>query len=86
MACVSRTGLRMRCREGVCGNNAVQFHLVAAVVIAQRKGQMAALIISRQLRDSSIVRRWCGQFTEGRSNVRDGDRSGRSSVVTSELM
>ena len=34
----------------------------------------------------SMDRRWCGQFTEGRTNVHDEDCSGRSSLVTPELM
>ena len=34
----------------------------------------------------SVVRRWCGQVTEGRTNVHDEDRSGRPSLVTPELM
>ncbi|KAJ4430695.1 hypothetical protein ANN_19286 [Periplaneta americana] len=34
---------------------------------------------------NSMVRRWCRQFTEGQTNVHDEDRSGRLSLVTSEL-
>ena len=33
-----------------------------------------------------MVRRWCGQFAEGRSKVHDVDHSGRPSLVTRELM
>ena len=42
-------------------------------------------IVSRQLRDSSVVRRWCGQFTEGRTNVHDENHSGRTLLLTPEL-
>jgi transposase len=33
-----------------------------------------------------IVRRWCRMFSEGRTNVRNDDRSGRPSVVTADLL
>jgi transposase len=32
-----------------------------------------------------MVRRWCGMFSEGRTNVHDDDRSGRPSLVTADL-
>ena len=35
---------------------------------------------------NKIVGRWCGQFTEGLTNVQDEDRSGRPSLVTPEMM
>ena len=34
----------------------------------------------------SMVSRWCGQFTEGRTNVHDVERSGRTSLVTPKVM
>ena len=64
-----RTGMHMRRRtEGVCGNNAMQFCLVTVVIIAQLKEKMDTDSDSRELRDSSMVKRWWGQFTEGRTN------------------
>ena len=44
------------------------------------------VIVFCQLRDSNMVRRWCGKFTESRTTVHDEYRSGRSSLVTLELM
>ena len=38
------------------------------------------------MRDSSMVRWWCGQFTEGRTNVHGEEVSDRPSLVTPELM
>lgn len=34
----------------------------------------------------SAVRRWCREFSEGRTNVHDEDRSGRPSLLTNELV
>jgi hypothetical protein len=33
-----------------------------------------------------MVRRWCRMFSEGRTNVHDGDRSGRPSLVIAYLL
>ena len=73
-------------REGVCGNNAVQFQSCDGSSYCTALGENDCTdIVFHQLRDSSMVRRWCGQFTEGRTN-HDEDRSGRPSLLTTELM
>ena len=36
--------------------------------------------------DISVARRWCRQFTEGRTKVHNEERSGRPSLVTPGLM
>ena len=75
-------------REEVYGNYAVQFQSCDGSSYCTVLGENGCIVIvSCQLRDSSMVRRWCGQFTEGRTTAHDEDRSGRSSLVmTSELM
>ena len=84
----SRTGMRMRSNtEGVCGNNTVQFQSCDGSSSCTALGENGCTdIVSRQLRDSYMIRRWCEQFTEGRTNVHNEDRSGRPSLVTLEVM
>ena len=62
----SWTGMCLRSsREGVCGNNVVQFQSCNGSSYCTALGENGCMdMISRQLRDSSMVRRWCGQFTE----------------------
>ena len=69
----SRTGIRMRSsREGVCGNDAVQFQSCDGSSYCTALGEsVCADIVSHQLRSYSIVRRWCGQFAEGQTSVHD---------------
>ena len=65
----SRTAVRMRsCRGGVCGNNAVQFQSYddSSYCTALRENGWTD-IVSRQLRDSSIIRRWCGNSLKAQS-------------------
>ena len=74
-------------RGGVCWSNAVQFQYCDGSSYCTALGENGCTdIVSRQLRDSSMTRRWCGQFSEDRTKVHDEDRSGRSSLVTPELM
>ena len=79
--------MRMRSsRERVCRNNAVQFQSCGGSTYCTALGENGCTdIVSRQLRDSNMVRRWSGQFS-GRNNVHGEDRSGRPSLVTPELM
>jgi transposase len=35
--------------------------------------------------NESSVRKWCRMFNEGRTNVHDGERSGRPSLITEDL-
>ena len=76
---ISRTGMRMRrSREGVRGNNAVQFQSYNGSSYCTALGKNGCTdIVFGKLRDSSMVRRWCGKFTEDRTNVHNEDRSGR---------
>ena len=57
-------GMRMRSsREGAHGDNAVQFQSCDGCSYCTVLGKNGCNhIVSRQLRDSSMVRRWCGQF------------------------
>ena len=106
-------------REGVCGNNAVQFQSyddgsyctalgekwlhwycllptarfvqLTRFLHAQKQSQAEihhklCIVYGSDIMNDSMVRRWRGQFTEGRTNVHDQDRSGRSFLVTPELM
>ena len=43
-------------------------------------------VYRHDIMSDSMVRRWCGQFTEGQTNVHDIDRSGRASLVTPGLL
>ena len=71
----SCTEMRMRSNtEGVCGNNAVQFQFCVGSSYCTALGENGCTdIVSRQLRDFSMVRRWCRQCA-------------RPSLVTPELM
>ena len=61
------------------------FSLVTACYCTMLGENGCTDIVSHQLRDSSMVSQWCGQCTEGRINVQDGNRSGRSYLVTQDL-
>ena len=74
------------CREGVCVNNAVKFQSCfgSSNCTAVRENYCTD-IVSRQLRNSSMVRQWC-EFTVGKTNMRNEHCNGRPSLVTPELM
>ncbi|GFY19114.1 HTH_48 domain-containing protein [Trichonephila clavipes] len=36
--------------------------------------------------NESSIKKWCIQFKNGRTNVRDEEKSGRCSIVTDELV
>ena len=59
---------KRRSREGICRNNAVQFKSCHYSSYCTTLGGNGCIdIIPSNLRDSSMVIRLCGQFTEGQS-------------------
>ena len=69
--------------EGACGNNAVQFQSCDGSSYCTTIGKSGCTdIVSRQLGNSSIIKRWCAQFSEGESYFHDEDHCSRPSLVT----
>ena len=57
----SRTVMHMRSsKEGVSGNNAVHFQSCDCSSYCTALGEIGCINVFHQLRDSSMVRRWCG--------------------------
>ena len=72
----SRTGMRIRIsREGVCGNNAVQFQSYVGSSYCTALGEnCCTYIVSRQLRDSFMVRRAMVRAIHWRHNEKCGSK------------
>jgi hypothetical protein len=63
----------------------VKFFIAKNVCPAEIYRQVCEVYGENAMRDG-LVRRWCRRFSEGRTNVRNDDLSGRPSVVTADLL
>ncbi|GFX40649.1 HTH_48 domain-containing protein [Trichonephila clavipes] len=43
-------------------------------------------VYGNNVMNKSLIRKWCIQFKNGRTNVHDEEKSGRPSIVTDELV
>jgi transposase len=48
--------------------------------------ELCAAVYLENVMSEGTVRQWCRIFKDGRTDVHDGERSGRSSVVSDDLV
>jgi hypothetical protein len=71
-SCEIRTIIRFNCAKNMCAS---EIHR-----------ELCATVYGQNIMREGTVSQWCRMFRDGRINVHDGERSGRSFVVSVELV